>query len=94
MMCAGGARFFETPYSTLCDSCRRGEVLDKHAQPLTYGIDLMAPDFDRHPQLQHLVVYDTIVTAGELLFIPAGWAHQVRYRSSLSSSVCGLLTQQ
>lgn len=69
--------------------CRAGEVLDKRAfQPLIYGIDLMAPDFDRHPQLQNLVVYDAVINPGELMFIPAGWAHQVRYHSS---SVCQLL---
>lgn len=63
----------------------RSDTRDKRTfQPLIFGVNLMSPDFKRHPQMDGMLVYDTVVKAGELLFIPAGWAHQVRRLGLLS----------
>ncbi len=40
--------------------------------------DPEAPDFDRFPLARHASMIECIVEPGELLYVPAGWYHQVR----------------
>lgn len=37
-----------------------------------------APDFDKFPLAHHASMVECIITPGELLYVPAGWYHQVR----------------
>ena len=45
-------------------------------QPTLYTVDLMDPDFVKHPHLDGMLVYEAILEPGDVLFIPEGWAHQ------------------
>eukprot|EP00808_Paulinella_micropora_P005468 g78422.t1 len=45
--------------------------------PLLFEADLMNPDFERFPDLDGALVYETELKAGEVLFVPEMWAHQV-----------------
>ncbi len=47
-------------------------------------VDLDAPDEDRFPRMRDVQVLDVVVNAGETLFLPLGWWHQV---GALSLSV-------
>ena len=56
---------------------------------MLYGspFDPEAPDFDTFPLARHAQMIECIVNPGELLFVPAGWFHQVRALTcSLSSN--------
>jgi len=44
----------------------------------------MPPDFRAYPGMRELKVVPYIVEAGDLLYLPAGWFHQVR---SLATSL-------
>lgn len=49
--------------------------------------DPEAPDFDAYPLARQALMIECIVEPGELLYVPAGWYHQVRALSfSLSSN--------
>lgn len=49
--------------------------------------DPEAPDFDRYPLARQASVVECIVAPGEMLYVPAGWYHQVRALTfSLSSN--------
>ena len=55
----------------------RGEPTDVDAfQPLLFTVDLMDPDFVQHPHLDGMLIYETILEPGDILFIPEGWGHQ------------------
>lgn len=41
-----------------------------------FPADLMSPDFSAHPQLDGALVYEALLEAGDVLFVPEGWAHQ------------------
>jgi len=43
----------------------------------TSQVQLLAPDFDRHPRFRQARGVECIVNAGEMLFIPPFWWHQV-----------------
>lgn len=40
-------------------------------------VDAAQPDFDNHPLFKNATVYDFVVNAGEILFIPIGWWHHL-----------------
>jgi hypothetical protein len=40
--------------------------------------DPEAPDFDKFPLARQATMIECVVQAGELLYVPAGWYHQVR----------------
>ena len=40
-------------------------------------VDLRKVDFDRHPLMRDVEVFEHVLEPGELLFIPIGWWHQV-----------------
>jgi hypothetical protein len=40
-------------------------------------VDAARPDFDKHPLFENATVYDFVVNAGEVLFIPIGWWHHL-----------------
>jgi hypothetical protein len=45
-------------------------------QPTLFTADLMAPNFDKHPGLDGMLVYEALLEPGDVLFIPEGWGHQ------------------
>ena len=59
------------------------------ANPLLFGspFDPEAPDFDTFPLARQAAMTELIVHPGDMLYVPAGWYHQVRALSfSLSSN--------
>lgn len=61
----------------------------KEANAILSGspFDPEAPDFDRYPLARQASLVDCIVAPGEMLYVPAGWYHQVRALTfSLSSN--------
>lgn len=52
----------------------------KEANPVLFGspFDPEAPDFDRFPLARQAALVEVIVRPGDLLYVPAGWYHQVR----------------
>jgi len=61
----------------------------REANPVLFGspFDPEAPDFERFPLARQAAMLEVIVQPGDMLYIPAGWYHQVRALSfSLSSN--------
>ena len=61
----------------------------REANPLLFGspVDPEAPDFARFPLARQAALVELIVEPGDMLYVPAGWYHQVRALSfSLSSN--------
>ncbi|WP_306397134.1 cupin-like domain-containing protein [Telluria beijingensis] len=61
----------------------------REANPLLFGspVDPEAPDFERFPLVRQAALVELIVEPGDMLYVPAGWYHQVRALSfSLSSN--------
>lgn len=61
----------------------------KPANEILFGspVDAEAPDYQRYPLAQQASLIECIVDAGQMLYIPAGWYHQVHALSfSLSSN--------
>ncbi|MDN4055918.1 cupin-like domain-containing protein [Massilia sp. YIM B02763] len=61
----------------------------KPANPVLFGspFDPEHPDFERYPLARQARLVDVVVRPGEMLYVPAGWYHQVRALSfSLSSN--------
>jgi len=59
------------------------------ANALLFGspVDPEAPDFEKFPLARQATMIECIVNPGELLYVPAGWYHQVRALTfSLSSN--------
>ncbi len=59
------------------------------ANAILFGspFDPEAPDFDRFPLARQATMIECVVNPGELLYVPAGWYHQVRALTfSLSSN--------
>jgi hypothetical protein len=59
------------------------------ANAILFGspVDPEAPDFERFPLARQAALVDCIIEPGELLYVPAGWYHQVRALAfSLSSN--------
>lgn len=52
----------------------------REANAILFGspFDPEAPDFDKFPLARQAALTECIVEAGELLYVPAGWYHQVR----------------
>jgi hypothetical protein len=52
----------------------------RQANPVLYGaaFDPEHPDFERFPLARQAVLVECIVQPGEMLYVPAGWYHQVR----------------
>jgi hypothetical protein len=61
----------------------------REANALLFGspFDPEAPDFARFPLARQAALLECVVEAGDMLYVPAGWFHQVRSLSfSLSSN--------
>ncbi|MEH6434428.1 cupin-like domain-containing protein [Massilia sp. DD77] len=61
----------------------------REANALLFGspFDPEAPDFDRFPLARQAALVELVVQPGDMLYVPAGWYHQVRSLSfSLSSN--------
>src|SRR5450830_579979 len=61
----------------------------REANAILFGspFDPEAPDFERFPLARQATMIECIMQAGELLYVPAGWYHQVRSLSfSLSAN--------
>lgn len=52
----------------------------RQANPVLYGaaFDPEQPDFERFPLARQAALVECIVQPGEMLYVPAGWYHQVR----------------
>jgi hypothetical protein len=52
----------------------------REANPILFGspFDPEAPDFARFPLARQAALVEVIVQPGDLLYVPAGWYHQVR----------------
>jgi hypothetical protein len=52
----------------------------REANPVLFGspFDPEAPDFEAFPLARQAAIVDCVVHPGELLYVPAGWYHQVR----------------
>jgi hypothetical protein len=52
----------------------------RQANPVLYGaaFDPEHPDFERFPLARQAALVECIVEPGEMLYVPAGWYHQVR----------------
>lgn len=52
----------------------------REANAILYGspFDPEAPDYDRFPLARQAAVIECIVEPGDMLYVPAGWYHQVR----------------
>jgi hypothetical protein len=52
----------------------------REANPLLFGspFDPEAPDFDAFPLARQAAIVELVVHPGDLLYVPAGWYHQVR----------------
>jgi hypothetical protein len=51
----------------------------REANPVLFGaeVDAEAPDFERHPLARQATLIEVMVQAGDMLYVPAGWYHQV-----------------
>jgi hypothetical protein len=61
----------------------------REANPVLFGspFDPEAPDFDAFPLARKAAIVEVVVQPGDMLYVPAGWYHQVRALSfSLSSN--------
>jgi hypothetical protein len=61
----------------------------REANPLLFGspFDPEAPDFEKFPLARQAALIEFIVQPGDMLYVPAGWYHQVRALTfSLSSN--------
>jgi hypothetical protein len=61
----------------------------REANPVLFGspVDAEAPDFARHPLARQATLIEVIVQPGDMLYVPAGWYHQVHALSfSLSAN--------
>lgn len=52
----------------------------REANPLLFGspFDPEAPDFERYPLARQARLLEIVVAPGDMLYVPAGWYHQVR----------------
>jgi ribosomal protein L16 Arg81 hydroxylase len=64
---------------------KRWRLIDPKYTPLLYNhigvfskVDLEKPDYDRYPLFKEVPVIETILEAGEIIFVPVGWWHQVK----------------
>jgi hypothetical protein len=61
----------------------------REANPVLFGspVDAEAPDFERYPLARQATLIEVIVKPGDMLYVPAGWYHQVHALTfSLSSN--------
>jgi hypothetical protein len=61
----------------------------KEANAILFGspFDPEAPDFERYPLARQAAIIECVVEPGDMLYVPAGWYHQVRALTfSLSSN--------
>jgi hypothetical protein len=52
----------------------------REANPVLFGspFDPEAPDFEAFPLARQAAIVECVVPPGEMLYVPAGWYHQVR----------------
>lgn len=52
----------------------------REANPVLFGspFDPEAPDFDAFPLARQAAIVEVVVEPGDMLYVPAGWYHQVR----------------
>jgi hypothetical protein len=51
----------------------------REANPVLFGspVDAEVPDFERYPLARQATLIEVVVKPGEMLYVPAGWYHQV-----------------
>jgi ribosomal protein L16 Arg81 hydroxylase len=64
---------------------KRWRLIDPKYTPLLYNhigvfskVDLEKPDYDRYPLFKEVPIIETVLEAGEIIFVPVGWWHQVK----------------
>lgn len=50
-------------------------------------VDLYKPDFNRFPKLCNLKGYETIVSPGDVLYIPTYWFHHIESLNEITMSI-------
>lgn len=50
-------------------------------------VDITTPDFEKYPELKDLEVFQTALQAGDVLYIPDGWLHDIRGLGGASISI-------
>jgi len=49
----------------------------KKYYPLLFEANTMEPDFEKHPELNGALGYETVLNPGDMLIVPEAWSHQV-----------------
>ena len=57
----------------------QGRLLYQHPFTVQSPINPLQPDYQKYPALEHATGYETVLTHGETLFIPALWWHYIVY---------------
>jgi hypothetical protein len=60
-------------------SPEQGPFLYQHPFTVQSPVNPLQPDYEKYPALENLTGYETILTHGETLFIPALWWHYIVY---------------
>lgn len=60
----------------LCDSLQQPNMYNHNH--VFSRVDLSAIDYDKYPLMKNVTVKEVILNAGQALFIPCGWWHQVK----------------
>jgi len=58
---------------------QQNELLYKHPWTVQSHVNPLKPDYEKYPALKKATGYETILTHGETLFIPALWWHYIVY---------------
>ena len=61
---------FSPDYSTL---------LYRYPLNVHTGVDVIEPDYDRHPGLAHVKGHSCVIEHGDTLYMPGGWWHYIEY---------------
>lgn len=63
-------------------SCRFKDEVDD--TEVFCDIDILNPDFEKYPDIKEIQFHQTVLEAGDVLYIPKGWLHDIR---GLSTSI-------
>jgi hypothetical protein len=64
--------------TTTTENLKLNQKLPEGQYHAHFEVDTFDPDFERHPKFKEAQIWEANVTAGDLIFIPEKWLHQVR----------------